>query len=331
VSRPGAAIITRALQHPPLTGGLLPGVSCLWWRAPSPAEEWAHRDLLRRLLSTPEALTDDDRDDVTGLLGALVCGWWRRLPDEPDDGTVGEPVPVRLSAAAPEAGAAEAWPLLPLDWMSGHEETLLACVVACLGARYVAAAALAASAPPAPPDGCAAVATCLGWLAVERVHLPRLSERGDLRDRCLAAGVAGWLRAPDADDAPADPDWHLLAGDLSALVRWRWAGSAWEPVRLAVRASDAGEVWAGSLRAADVSALWAAGMGPALDAGALVRAWLPAGGGAGEGLRPLPTADGSLPWEEEPAWATLGHEARAWARAQWAWAWQHQAARSRGL
>jgi hypothetical protein len=284
--------------------------------------------VLRRLLAEPAALSDDERDDITGLLAALVCGWWRRLPGEAGDG-VGEPVPVRLSAAAPAGGAGEDWPHLPLDWMAGHEDALLSSVVASIGARHLAATALSATSPPEPPEGCVAVATCLGWLAVEPVHLPRLSGRPDLRDRCLAAGVAGWLRAPDAEDRPQEPDWHLLAGDLSALVRWRWGGAGWEPVTLAVRASEAGAVWAGSLRASDISALWVAGMAPALDAGALVRAWLPVGGGVGESVRPLPTADGSLPWEEEPAWATLGREARAWARAQWAWAWQHQAARGR--
>lgn len=331
MSRPGSALITRALQHPPLTGGLLPGVSCLWWRTPSPEEEWRHRDLLRGLLTAPEALTDDDRDDLVGLLGLLVCGWWRRLPDEPDDGTVGEPVPVRLSAAAPLSGAAEAWPLLPLDWLAGHEETLVGVLVAAIGARHIAAQALAAGEAPAPPPDCAAVATCLGWLAVERVHLPRLSACPELRDRCLAAGLGGWLRDPHAADVSGEPDWTLLAGDLSALVRARWDGGAWAPCALAVRPGDAGEVWAGSLRAADITALWTAAMAPALDAGALVRAWLPVGGGSAERPQPLPTADGSLPWEEEPAWATLGREARAWARAQWAWAVQHRAARTGGL
>jgi len=325
VTRPGAAIIARALAQPPLTGGLMPGVTALWWRAPTPEEEWSHRDLLRRLLSGA-TLGEDECDAVEGLLAALVCGWWGRDEGEDDLTPIGEPIPCRFAHGV--QSVEQDWPWLPVEWLAPHRDVLLVAVVQAVTARQVAATAWASAPPPAPPEG-VAVPTCLGWLALRLAHMPTLTGRQDLRDRCVAVGLAGWLGV--GADRDAEPDWLRLAADVSALVCARWDGTAWTPATLAVQPGGEGEVWAGSLRAADLLALWRAGMAPALDAGDLVRRWLPE---TGEGERPraLPSADpGALPWADDAAWSALGPEARAWARAAWAVAWQRQSAATMGL
>lgn len=323
--RPGAAIIARALAQPPITGGMLPGITALWWRAPTPEEEWTHRETLRRLLSG-EALDEAACDEVEGLLAALVCGWWGRDAGEDDLTPIGEPVPCRFAHGV--VSTEQDWPWLPVDWLAPHRDVLLMAIVQAIAARQVAAAAYATTPPPAPPEG-VAVPTCLGWVALRLAHLPALTGRQDLRDRCVAVGLAAWLGV--TADRDASPDWLRLAADVSALVCARWTGSAWEPTTLAVQPSHEGGLWAGSLRAADLLALWRAGMAPALDAGDLVRRWLPEAQ-EGERPRPLPSADGgTLPWAEDAAWPALGPEARAWARAAWAVAWQRQSAALMGI
>ena len=66
--RPGAALITHALRLPPLTGGMLPGVTALWWRAPTAEEEEAHR---------VESSSEFEQDDSWI---PLVAEWFKRQP-----------------------------------------------------------------------------------------------------------------------------------------------------------------------------------------------------------------------------------------------------------
>jgi hypothetical protein len=73
---PGAAVIARALSQAPLTGGLLPGVTALWWRAPTAEEEDKHRGLIEAL---GQPLDDDGAAVLLAFCLSLVVGWWGRV------------------------------------------------------------------------------------------------------------------------------------------------------------------------------------------------------------------------------------------------------------
>ena len=316
MTRPGAALIARALAQPPLTGGLLPGVTALWWRAPTAEEEHAHRGLIEAL---GRPLDEDGAAVLLDFCLALVVGWWGREEGESDLAPIGEPVPCRMRRGV--SSPAQDYPWLPVELAEGHHEVLIYAVTQALGLRALASRLVAAVPPPEPPPDCVPVPTCLGWLGVRLAHWPRLARHPTVRMRCLGAALAPWRDG--SDDSARSTDWLLLMGDVAALIGWRVLEGAWVPCEATPLAAGQGDLWVGALTAADVAALWRAAMAPPLDAAAVVRDWLPAR--EGEGLPPLPSASAE-PWLDDSAYAALGTEARSWARAAWAHALTQQAA-----
>ena len=315
---PGAALITHALRLPPLTGGMLPGVTALWWRAPTAEEEQAHRGLLD-IMGKPGALDEDAAAVLWDFALSLVCGWWGRDEGEDDLTPIGEPIPCRMRRGVSSPDQAHPW--LPVELADGHRDVLIYAVTQAIAARAVASRLVAVSPHPEPPEGCVPVPTCIGWLGVRPAHWPRLARHPSVRLRCLGAALAPWRDG--APEGERSVDWLLLMGDVAALIGWRLEGGEWVETQATALASGPGDLWTGSLTASDVSALWQAGLAPVLDAAAVVRDWLPQRDG--EGLPSLPSA-AAEPWVEDEAYLALGPEGRGWARAAWAHALTQQAA-----
>jgi hypothetical protein len=318
--RPGAALITRAIEQPPVTGGLLPGVTALWWRAPTPDEEWRARGLLR-VMHGP--LDEDLAATLLDFCASMVCGWWGRAEGEDDLAPIGDPLPCRFQRGV--SNIEQALPWLPWAFLDGHHEVLIYAVTQAIGLRALASITTAATPRPPPPDGVVAVPTCLGWLGVRPAHWPRLARSPGIRLRCLQVALAPWQDGePDEDaDRASDTDWLLLMSDVAAGLSHRVVDGEWVEV-VGVARPELPGVWTGSLTARDLADCWRAMMGPALDAAGIVRDWLPVRSDE-RTLPPLPSA-GVEPWLEDEAYRTLGPEARAWARAAWAHALQQQAA-----
>jgi hypothetical protein len=315
--QPGAAVIARALSQGTLTGGLLPGVTALWWRTPTCEEEDRHRGLIEAL---GQPLDEDGATVLLDFCLSLVVGWWGRAEGEDDLTPIGDPIPCRMRRGV-------CWPDQPLPWLpvelaEGHHDVLIYAVTRAIQTRALASRLIAIAGHVAPPEGCIPVPTCLGFVGVRLAHWPRLARHPEVRLRCLGAALAPWRDGEDGEQKR--PDWLLLMGDVAAFVGWRISEARWVPCKATALAGGDGDLWVGSLTAADVAALWRAALAPALDAAAVVRDWLPVRG-EGDALPPLPSASAE-PWLDDEAYQALGAEARSWARAAWAHALTQQAA-----
>ena len=145
--RPGAALITRAIEQPPVTGGLLPGVTALWWRAPTPDEEWRARGLLR-VMHGP--LDEDLAATLLDFCASMVCGWWGRAEGEDDLTPIGDPLPCRFQRGV--SNVEQALPWLPWSLLDGHHEVLIYAVTQAVGLRALASITTAATPRPPPPE-----------------------------------------------------------------------------------------------------------------------------------------------------------------------------------
>ncbi len=321
----GPSLLSRALAEPPLTGGLLPGLTCVWWRAVGWEDERRHAEALPWLLQ-PAGLSDDQREAVEDLLYSLVIAVGAPSGPDADPAEALDPIPCRIHRAvlAPD----QAVPYLPPAVLAGHEAMLAFAVAESLAHRAAALLRTQAATPTEPPTGCVAVPTVLGVLAVRLATYGALSGHEATRDRCLAAALAGWTGQAEGElTREADP--LVVAGDVAALLAARWDGEEWRPVTAAALPHHPGDLWVGSLRWGDLVALWRAGMAPALEAAEVVRRYLPAADG--DRWRPLPSATGEEPWLGEPEHDALSPAARRWASVAWAWAWRAQQARTAGL
>jgi hypothetical protein len=126
----GPSLLSRALAEPPLTGGLLPGHTCVWWRAAGWEDERRHVEALPWLLR-PAGLSDDQREAVEDMLHSLVVAVGAPSGPDADPAEALDPIPCRIHRAvlAPD----QAVPYLPPAVLAGHEAMLAFAVASVVG------------------------------------------------------------------------------------------------------------------------------------------------------------------------------------------------------
>lgn len=301
-------------------------------RGLEPAEEARYADLLQAALAST-------RDE-----GDLDLNAWRPIVRDHVVGiraseSGGEPVRCRIAAVQLLEAHDQPTPWLPARLVTDHHLVhAVGALVSMWVGRHGLRLAARTSDRPEAPEGCEAVPTALGWLAV-RPHTMQSLKTEEAQGRAMVGLLMTYLlegREPgEADRAP--PDLSAMVEDAASSVTHRWVVSAervrrplrpwsyrleqvgqWVPFSMTSDPEDeTADGYVGSLVVQDTVAIHEVAARHVVEAGAFLAPWTRSGRSVAE-----MSGTGTPPFVEDCAeYDAMPPEARLLARLGFSRAW----------